>query len=590
MKILKKIGKVVVILCIELFLLGFVQLFFPNANIVIQVGENKELEKVYICEKDFVQELEFQKGSLNEYEIMIQNNNFHLEEKLIVDWDEKKANTTMNNYFVRLIPINFILEIQEEIWIGVIYNNLLRQIILFMVYNIIFFCILYIFRRHQVNFKEICENFIYNDSSLKIVGKKLIIFSILITVLSIVMKPGGDCSPILKTLAVNLSGIDAYQFQNIYQIYIHDVEFVMWPYNPIMLVFYSLFGILNFGYSPFYISTAFDILPAIFLKIINILLMNGVVLGVISCLLEYEMVKKENIKKIYLWSIFNPLVYYIAIIYIQLDVLPMYCVCMGLLLFVKKNFKIETGIIAAILLSLGLFCKMQNILLIPTVLLFLFITGLKNRKKIRYVMAFLLLCFINILNIYVTNGVIGTFLGANKQGQRIWFTTFAYAPKVYIFITIFVIIFLFLINLFQCSSHINQENFVYNSLLMLGAIVLIFSASIISTPSTLIIAFPAFILLMGLEDDWMKRMFISLFSILCACCEMFTNVGDITASLNYFGKEGIFTVLQRKFLGTPDEIKLNSILFTVSKAAMIAYALLFYKYGIKLLKKNNKFL
>lgn len=587
MKTLKIIGKISIIFCIELFLFGFVQLFFPNVNVVLRGGENEELENAYLCEKDHVQELEFRRNILNQYEIIIENDYFKLKENLSIDLGRKKVNTEIGNYAAKLVNLGSILEVHEYVWIVVIYNNLLKQILMFIICNLIFIYILSILKKYKVGFANLCENFIYNISGLKLVGKKLIIFSIVIAILSIMIKPGCDCVPIARTLAIHLSGVDVYQFQNIYELYVNNMEFVMWPYNPIMLLFYSFSNILGLGYAPFYIDTIFDLLPALLLKIMNILLMNATVFGGISFLLDYRIIKKENVQKIYLWSIFNPLVYYVAILFIQLDVFPMYCVCMGLLLFVKKDFRMETGIVAAVLLSMGVFCKMQNILLIPTVLLFLFFIALKNQKKIPYMFLFFVFSFLSVLNIYVTNPVIGSFIGANKQGERIWFTVFAYAPSLYVFITVFVIVFIFLLNLFQCSSNIKQEYFLCNSLLMLGVIVLVFSASIISTPSTLIITFPAFILLMGLENNWMKRMVISLFSILCVICEMFTGVGDITAFLNYFGMKGIFETIEIELMGTAEGIRWFSLLFTVSKAAMVAYAFLFYKYGVMLLKKTE---
>lgn len=591
----KKISKslltiliVFVLIFMEVFLINYIQLFFPNANVVMQCSTERQLEKVWICEKDAVQEIPFVNGTDNIWEVFVSNNYFDLEDHFIIDLNNEYAISVENSYPIRLINEERIHNRYPGIIVMVVYNNIVIQSIAFVICNIILGLFVFLIKRYRINFADIFENLIYDTSIIGLVGKKTIIFTIIISIFSIIFKPGFDCNVISSILAINLTGVDIYQLQNILEIYVNDIVFVSWPYNPWMLVFYSLVENFAVGFLSFCTRTTFLILSAILIKITNMILMNAIVLAVLSFLLDHGLIQPPNIRKVYLWSIFNPLVFYVAILFVQLDIFPIYCVCTGMLLFVKKNFKIYSGIMAAVLIAVGVSCKMQNILMMPTIILFWFMIALRNRKKIAYVFLSFMLVSINFLNIYVTNSVIGSFISANKQGERIWYTTFAYAPEAYIYVTFFAIVMFFLSNVFLYSDRIEAKFLLCNSLFMIGGIALIFSGTIISTPSTLIITFPAFILCMAVEDNWVKRMLISICSFLCVTDVMFCSTGDITGFLSYFGQEGIFTEIERMLTGTPEGIKWFSTLFTIARAALASYAMLFYKYGGKMLSKSKE--
>ena len=582
---------IIILLCLllELTLIEFVQLYIPNANVVIELNEDNILKHAWICEKDNVKELSFQEESPDEWLLFINNCYFNIEDQYKINTNNKTAISVKNTVPARLLILDPIIgnsdSSYKNIWNLIIYNNLFSQFFMFGLCNVILISIIFIILRKHLHIVDLFSNLIYDLSVLKAVGKAPIACSIILSIISIIIKPGCDYEPISRAIATNLSGIDIYQLQYIYEIHVLDRSFVTWPYNPIMLLFYSVAGIFSLKYYPFYLKTTFDIFPAILLKITNIILLNATVLGIIGFLSDQKIIKNDNIKKIYLWSIFNPLVFYISIIFIQLDVFPMYCICLGILLLCKINFKIQNGIISAILLACGISCKLQNILIIPPLFLFLFMVMLHNRKKIYVIFLFLTLSATFLSNVFVTNSIIHALINSAKQAERIWYSIFTLAPNVHIYITFFVLIFIFLINVFMYHSQITSCTLIYNTLFMIGEITLAFSFSMLSTPSTLIYVFPSFVLLMALENDWIKRIMINFFSVLCVSDVMFTSIGDITASLNYIGKTGIFTTIT--LLNSPESIQFTSILTTISKAGMFAYTLLFYKYGHRLLSKNK---
>ena len=50
------------VICVEFFLVGSVQIFFPNANIVLKLNEDSNLEKGWICGKHDIQEITFKEN------------------------------------------------------------------------------------------------------------------------------------------------------------------------------------------------------------------------------------------------------------------------------------------------------------------------------------------------------------------------------------------------------------------------------------------------------------------------------------------------------------------------------------------------
>lgn len=586
----KKIFTYILLLAlIEIFLVNYTQLFFPNANMVMEISDAGELKNAWLCEQDGVQEVRFSKTTSNIWNGHISNRYFNLDEDVEIDLSKETARCTGSGYPIKYVPLdNFTNNsMYQNIRVIVIYSNLFKQISAFLICNLGLLLIACRIKKYKINVGSIFENFIYSSAAFKEIGMKTVLVTILVSAATIILKPGCDYEVIAQTAAINLSGIDVYQVHDIVERFIYDVEFLAYPYFPVMTIFYSLAGIFSFGYSPFYLHTPFEVLAAICLKIVNMGLINALVLGILGFMSEHNLIQSKNIRKAYLWSVFNPLVFYIAILYIQLDLFPIYCVCIGLLLFAKEEFEPYTGIIAAVLLSAGVSAKLQNILMLPTIVLFLFMAVIKKKEKVSYALFFFALVGLNFFNIYISNSVIGSFVGAARQGQRIWYSVFTFAPEVCLFLTIFVIMLYFLINSFLYSSKIHLKYLACNSMFMLGGIILIFSASMISTPSTLIISFPAFVLCMALEDDWVKRMIIASFSILCVMDVMLTSIGDITASLNYVGKVGIFTQIERQLGNSPEKVKWISILITVSKAGMVAYAALFHKYGTKMLSQKE---
>lgn len=322
------------------------------------------------------------------------------------------------------------------------------------------------------------------------------------------------------------------------------------------------------------------------MKCINMMLMNGVVLSVLSYLIDQKVIEEKSAKTVYYWSVFNPLTFWVAIIYIQLDILPVYLIVLGVLLLNKDK---HYTVLSAVLLALGLSTKMHMLLCLPVVLvtvvtLFVIKKSLfcTLREKICYAAAwgivFVSVLFFLLGIFYIRREAFYNVITNTKQIERTWYTAVTYAPGVYLYFSVFILILLFMSGIFLYSTYMDRATAVYSALYYYGIIGLAFSFAVISTPGTYLYSISGFTLLYVSARDNYQRFLYAAGGIMIAFSELFTRSGDITASLRFFGRQPFFTMLEEQLLGTPEGIKLASVIFTTAHAAMMTYAVLFYKH------------
>ena len=201
------------------------------------------------------------------------------------------------------------------------------------------------------------------------------------------------------------------------------------------------------------------------------------------------------------------------------------------------------------------------------------------RKRQEFINAcvYLVTLVLCISNVYLWNPMIGMFLSQNPQSNRIWFTAFPYVQDaVFLYLTFFfVALFLGLVAM-QFRSDLSKSQLLFGALLANGALVLLFSATILDTLSTYILAFPALVYILYREKDDLKAFFIWGLSALILAEWVFSSVGDITGALHYFGRSGLFAQLEQELSGTAEGLKLISTMFTLTKAGLVLFVILFY--------------
>jgi len=116
----------------------------------------------------------------------------------------------------------------------------------------------------------------------------------------------------------------------------------------------------------FYDAAGYHFAEAVLIKVLNTGLLSLTILGILSFLLDERLIEERQAKTIYYWSVFHPLTYWIAVVYIQLDAFPVYCITLGFLLLNKCH---KMWMISAVMIAAGVSAKSQELLVMPVVLL-----------------------------------------------------------------------------------------------------------------------------------------------------------------------------------------------------------------------------
>ena len=430
----------------------------------------------------------------------------------------------------------------------------------------------------------------FDRTILSMVGHTPIALSFLVAVFSAGIYYGCDIDTILGTINLWQSGLDIYQLQSSMDSH-YGITYLMWPYNCTMLIFYDIALTLNRFLIPILSNSYTHFIQLVLIKLVNMSLLNITVISILTYLFKRKVLKKESVKSIYYWSIFNPLTLWISIIFIQLDIFPVCCLAIGLLFMDKLR---ENCLVSTLFLSIGICAKSQQLLYIPVLLMVLVSILFSYQSKTKYVVekirCGLKWVFLFVLFLFLFEGIFYLSENAWKnvilnapQAERVWWTVLEYAPNVSIYLTVGGLFLFILLNLFNLSSKVMIISLILNGLFCYAIIALILSFGMLSTPGTFMGCLGAFILLYVFAEDNLQRFIFAICGMFIVFSELFSSTGDITSTLIYMGGEPIFTTLERELSGTSEWIRFSSILFTISHVSMLAYAILFLKKSQKVL-------
>ncbi len=401
---------------------------------------------------------------------------------------------------------------------------------------------------------------------------------------------GCDALPMLNMLVLSFAGEDIYQYQVAHK-YLLNYEFLNWPYNPFFLALYTFFSApwatLTINSAPILGYQHIQMLGA---KTLNFVLLLSTALSIISYAIDSRYLKK-NIKAVFYLCFLNPAAFYVSILFLQLDIVPLYLVTMGLLLLTKDKINIFNS---AFLLALGLSCKLQNLLLLGPILLASLLIFVFNETKFSLKRRFLNLALHSGTILGILLILTKPFKGHDQafyqlvsnfsQTARLWLTVIVYADGgLYIYMTI---LFLILMTIFHCSffhSKLSKSEIVTNILFMMAITILTFSFAHMNTPSTLIQASVGLFLLTILKQDSFQRIFIFCASTLILGNALFNDIGDITRVIGW--NQSFFTEMYR-VMPHEKKVKYTSLLFSIANSSMLAFAFLMLKVSLDRLKKE----
>ena len=425
---------------------------------------------------------------------------------------------------------------------------------------------------------------VYSKAGIENIGKKPIVISFIITAISIIIYHGCDLVPLTETIKLSSSGTDIYQLFACLNKY-KDIELYLWQYDGVMLAFYKLVSFMS------YIPFKFDVNSyhwgyTILYKFVNVILLNLTAISLIGFMLNHKIIRKENSKSIYLWTVLNPVTFYVAVVFIQFDALPLYLFTLGVLLL--DNIE-DNKILPFLLIAFGVSCKIPMMMAMPVIGMMGLYFLLKSRgDKLKKLALYFLFFFVMLLVIFLIPRILHSPLGVAYSGmraaQRMWWTTVQYAPVVYLFVTVMVIEIICLLNYVKLNLKVSVVDLIQNSLLIVAAIIYGFSFSVLSTPGIFIITLPAFAFIYARMEDNLQRFIFGFGGLFMVVYVLFSSIGDISATSVFFGGKAYFIEIEQLYAGTQTGTQINSVLHTLSNSAMLGYAIIFFKEAGKYLK------
>lgn len=423
---------------------------------------------------------------------------------------------------------------------------------------------------------SLLKTLLSGGTALHYIGKKTRFWALLSIVLSCAIAVGCDVDMFIGTMNLKNYGVNIYQLHaTINQRY--QIQTIGWPYNIPMLLFYDIGTFPAALFKKMFDVRSYHLWQYLMYKAINATLLMATIIGILSFLEKKKAISEKKIKTAFIWSFFNPVTYYVAIVFIQLDIFPICCLTLACLLLAENR----TPVLAGILLAVGMFCKTQGIIVLPLVLILLFFVFLHASGKIEKIRVFktILFTLITAVLFLLPNLIKGTPLSLLGQYMphmgRIFYTTIPYAPNVFLYITPMVLI----LAIIAILIHLNFSTSKYAALVcvqyMIAAIILLFSFSMLSTPSLLLYCIAAFTVEYAFATDNLQRSILGGLSVLTVLDYAFAPEGDVLGLLRYFNFPYTFTNISSLLSGTNKGVIYTSLLFTIAHSTMLALGIYF---------------
>lgn len=566
----------IVSLLIAIFLAFYVsKLLFPNYQFAISSDSENDFISIGTSD-DVKKEMKDDNGV---YSINLSKK--YTGKKLNISYEKKKnkiKEVVINNKIIKTYKLNtYAITDYDKVTLF----DLQRED------NMFLYCFIFLFLVLFALFVCIFNNGKYKILKINIIskiGKKHIIISSIIILLSIFFVCGCDVKVIVNCTRWFTDGVDIYQFQ-INSRNLFATEYAQFPYNPISILSYGeIFKIFSLIFKNLPLIKGYPYFQTFIVKCINLILIQATVLQVLNYLYNHNKIKTSRLKLIYYLSIFNPVSFYVAFLFVQLDPLSLFLITTGFLMLEKIK---DNNYIGVLFISFGLVIKTQLLVVFPIIVLSIIIYSFHNEKfkngmKKLFYSGLILSTIILIFHLsYTLLGSSFHLLNSKLvQAQRIYFAVINYMGQSSIFISIFFVGLVVFSYAFNLRLNIKNTNLTKTNLIYLMILIFTLSATIVPTPSIYVLSLPAFIIFIYDEDDLFRILLITFLSFGIIMLPMLSDYGDITVLLSGFDKRSILMSFISK-LNQNDYIKFYNILLTISSVSMVAYNI----YGLQVSKK-----
>ncbi len=424
--------------------------------------------------------------------------------------------------------------------------------------------------------------FTYSSAWARHLSRRDLAIGFVAAVVTVVSVVGGDAAPIYDIFRISAAGLDVYQYQVNFEALWHW-EFPTFPYNVLMLEFWTFvdrfWGTL-FAHAPLYHGEPY--LQILMIKIVNAGLLLAMVLSILSFADEEKLLAGRPRLAFHL-AIFAPVLWYVAILFVQFDTAPLFFVTLGMLL--SHRFE-RHGLVGPLFIAIGCSMKVQGIALLPAASICFVYNALSSSGTLKTRIR------LAALGLAIIGGILGIFrflparrgaplqllLEATPQLDRAYLGI-PYAGDVVVYFLLASVTVILLFYVLSLRVGLESRSVIAGSILTSGAVVAALNAAHLFTPSTLLQMGGAITLVLFMERDPLRRVAFSAGTALIILSAATQPYGDITRIIP--GRDGYFTHLVPKLL--KERTLWNSRPMTVSVAALIAYAVLFWRAARKAL-------
>ena len=418
----------------------------------------------------------------------------------------------------------------------------------------------------------------------KVIKRKHIIVSFVILLLTLFFVTGCDAQVIVDVLRWFAKDINIYQMQ-VNTRNLLGITYAQFPYNPISLISYGfIFKIFSPIINSLPIVFGYQYLHVFFIKVINWFFINITILSIISYVSEKKKLSDKKKVLLYYLSFFNPITFYVAFLFVQIDALSLMLLTLGFLNISKINEDNYSGLVY---LLLGVFIKLQLLIIMPIVLISILIILFREKdikniiKRIINIVVISLIIFVLAFAIhYIIATPFNLIVSNLEQAERVYYTLLPYMGNVSLMVSVLLIGLSLFSYAFSMKSNIDDFDLTKVNLFYLMILVFALSAAIVPTPSIYVLSLPFFVVLFAEEKDWYRILMIYVMAIGVVVLPMLSDYGNITYMLTLTHKGDLLSNFVSN-LSDGSLIKFYNVVFSISTVSMLAYMLL----GIKESKK-----
>jgi hypothetical protein len=388
---------------------------------------------------------------------------------------------------------------------------------------------------------------------------------------------GGDIPTIQENVSLAARGVNIHQFQMQLEAltgWLAKGGLPMLPYPPAAIA--AILPVAEIGRLFHFLAAPLNMDPAKFQQMAVVLAVwltyCLTVLAFLRLFAELALCPAGQVRRVFYWTVFNPFLLFVLIIFGQIDVISVLLLALGLAALLLDG----RPAVAALLGGLATLIKVQHLFLLPLLLLLAFYRYRRDAAWLpRFLSFFAVLAGLAGLSVWVQQTVSPDFIALaeiNPQIDRVDQALFEFGPGVGLLSVHFLVPMVMVAMAGVWPARAAAAGHLAMFSLMLGAVAGLFQIGFLSTPGMYAFLILPVMAWLVAEEDAGKRLVFSVLSVLGTLSWSVSSVGDITRVVAV-GQPGAITEYLRG-LDREDVLHHSSVVLSLERAWIFALVLL----------------